>query len=256
MSKIDEYLKSDDYGNSRILKTELIKIEEEQKKINKKPKRPKNAYLKWLGINLKSIKKELKETMPKKNIHKDAIKIAANRWKSLSSLEKKPYEEEYIKEKLIYDTKMEEYNKKLQPEPDIDDLQHPHWSGPINSTFLKTNIKGPLGKPLSFKTLEEAINIANKYTNCSGITKKKHTFYLRSNPIRQESKTGETSWIKIDKDDELNQSAEDIDITVVKIYDENEKMYYKDINDNIYDPEDIDTNDIVGKYIDETIQLF
>ena len=45
------------------------------------------------------------------------------------------------------------------------------------------------------------------------------------------------------------------DIKVVIVKDSNGTEYYKDIHHNIYDPTDTDTNNIIGTYINQQIQL-
>ena len=75
------------------------------------------------------------------------------------------------------------------------------WSGPAKMKYILGTAKGTDGKALNFKSFDEAINVANRYGHCSGITKTSRAYSLRIGSELIETPTSKTtsglaSWIK------------------------------------------------------------
>ena len=73
------------------------------------------------------------------------------------------------------------------------------WSGPYYNSWCYGEFKNPeTGKKMRFKTFEEAIEAANKFDGCNGITQYPRGFQLRKTAnVRTTAKyAGKASWVK------------------------------------------------------------
>ena len=97
------------YLSNQIISTELNKLtimnKQKKDKDPNQPKKPKSSYLCFLDKHRSDVKQE----HPKYSIC-EVSKLLGSIWTGLESYEKKPYEEEALKEKEKYKLKMEKYN--------------------------------------------------------------------------------------------------------------------------------------------------
>jgi len=93
----------------KIISVKLNKLSSKSKKKNNdpnQPKKPKSAYFCFLDKH----RNDVKEENPNYTIG-DISKLLGNIWSGLESYEKKPYEEEALKDKERYKNEMEKYKK-------------------------------------------------------------------------------------------------------------------------------------------------
>ena len=81
------------------------------------PKRPMNAYMRWLSENRSSIKESLGEDAKPK----DVLRAAGEQWKLVDEDARKPFEEAYETDKSRYAEEMESYSPSPTPTVDFDD---------------------------------------------------------------------------------------------------------------------------------------
>ena len=161
------------------------------------PKRARNAYMVFLAEKRESIKESGYKG-------KDVATEAGKLWKALSEQEKAPYEEISDAEKKRYAEQMLTYRPtvttKIVQNPEEFAAAPEGWNGPFADTWLD---QGPFldpetGKKIRVKTFEEAIEAANKFVGCNGITKYARGFELRNTgKVRTTAKyAGKASWVK------------------------------------------------------------
>ena len=149
------------------------------------PKRGRNAYMIFLSENRATIKAELGDGVKSSEISKEAGK----RWGELSDDDKNPYKIKAAEEKKVYTDKMAEYKPS---ETHSTHTEAPDgWSGPFHNCQLAKKVKDSDGKVIPpFKTFEDAIEAAQGYDDCGGITLCASGWSLRINKDRLAAKPG------------------------------------------------------------------
>ena len=149
------------------------------------PKRGRNAYMIYLSENRATIKAELGEGVKSSEISKEAGK----RWAELSEDDRIPYNTKADEEKKAYTEKMAKYKPS---ETHDTHMEAPDgWSGPFLNCQLSKKVKDSDGKVVPpFKTFEDAIEAAQGYENCGGITLCASGWSLRVNKDRLAAKPG------------------------------------------------------------------
>ena len=160
------------------------------------PKRARNAYMVFLADKRESIKES---GYKGKEVATEAGKL----WKALSDEDKAPYIETSEVEKKQYAEQMMTYRPTITTKVVADSEEFATapdgWSGPYPDTWLdQGEFKNPeTGKKMRFKTFEEAVEAANKFDDCNGITQYPRGFELRKTcKIRTGKYSGKASWIK------------------------------------------------------------
>ena len=175
------------------------KIKKSRTKSTKDPNKPKRgatAYMIWLKEKRPEIKKGLEdehEEVPKVT---EVTRKAGSIWKLLSDEDKAPYQTLAEEDKVRYTSEMVDYQP-IEEYPSAPD----GWSGPFDMKYLYKAVKGSDGKPMKFKSFEEAVAAARSTEECGGITKTSTGYSLRlgpdliTNPEKHRNQ-GLASWIK------------------------------------------------------------
>jgi len=174
------------------------------KKDPSKPKKPLNAYMRWLGENRDAIKESLEEGSVEDVKPKHVLVEAGEQWKLVSQEDRLPFVEAYEADKLSYDEKMSMYSPPQTYDIFEDTFETPeappNWNGPELWMYLKKCVKGVDGKALKFQDFDEAVSKANELEECGGITKTMNGYSLRIGPTPRPndigSRSGMASWIK------------------------------------------------------------
>ena len=175
------------------------------KKDPSKPKKPLNAYMRWLGeVGRRATIIEFLLEGGEDVKPKQVLVEAGEQWKLVSDEDKLPFVEAYEAEKVIYAEKMLVYSPPSSPTEDYDTVDTPDapegWNGPFVWTFLTKCVKGDDGKALKFQDFDEAVSKANETEECGGITKTTTGYSLRhgtkTKSNAEGSRSGMASWLK------------------------------------------------------------
>ena len=175
------------------------------KKDPSKPKKPLNAYMRWLGeVGRRATIIEFLLEGGEDVKPKQVLVEAGEQWKLLDEDAKKPFVEAYEADKLIYADKMLVYSPPQTYDIFEDTFETPkappNWNGPERWMYLKKCVKGDDGKALKFQDFDEAVSKANELEECGGITKTMNGYSLRIGPTPRPndigSRSGMASWIK------------------------------------------------------------
>lgn len=170
------------------------------------PTRAKTPYMFWLWDpehGVAAVKAAHDEEAEGKLVHKNALKLAAQKWKTMSDEEKEPWNSKSAEDRERYEQEKASYT----PSAPIQVAAHPApegWSGPFSDRFIRGYPKDAdgliveAGKRVSkkYQTFEEALADAQKLGSaCTGITRNKRgLFTLRGGKDLLSSTVAEISW--------------------------------------------------------------
>ena len=180
-------------------------------KHSNKPKKAMCAYLYWLNENLCLIGDTLKYTCETPN-QTDITIMAGSIWKNLSDEDKAPYHTRAEEDKIRYTSEMADYDTH-EEYPNAPD----GWDGPYHMKYLWKNAKGSDGRPMKFKSFDEAVTAASSTEECCGITKTSTGYSLRIgqdlvNTPDKHRNQGLASWCKLNVHTPYNYDADSLKI--------------------------------------------
>jgi hypothetical protein len=204
------------------------------------PKRPKNAFMLFTDSVREGIKERMVQESPDGKIRVAEIsKHCGECWKNLTDEEKQPFVDANAEAKVEYEKAMEAYYTefpdkkpaakapKAPKEPkapkaktgfqiDTDaeatfDANLPEgWARGV-AGYLGGAVKDPeTGKPMKFKTFDEAVAAANS-CDCGGITRTKTAYTLRKSSTVKDSSSAEFSWTRVKGENGMSSSESDAD---------------------------------------------
>lgn len=169
-----------------------------KKKDPNAPKRPPHAYLLFKSAKKQEIKDTLADEGEEITFGSMSSRAGAM-WKAMSAKDKKPYEDTYKANNIIYQEALASYkasnpvqeaeNVVVKPTrkrskskksiledcpTSIPEEFAGEWLGPYEDTFIRGSIKN-----IIFTTLNEAIVAANERDDCAGITRSNRGYLIR-----------------------------------------------------------------------------